>query len=76
MRKPAGVSILNVLSAHVVAIDETLGSTVDVRLAVGAATLVSRITRRSCRQLDIRVGQELYALIKAVSFDRRSVGYA
>jgi ABC-type molybdate transport system ATPase subunit len=27
-------------------------------------------------QLDIRTGQEIYALVKAVSFDQRSVGYA
>jgi molybdate transport system ATP-binding protein len=57
-------------------IDEETGPIVDLRLAVGGATLVARITRRSFRQLGIRNGQEIYALVKAVSFDRRSVGYA
>jgi len=74
VRKPAEISILNVLSARVTAIDDEPGPVVDVQLAVGGATLVARITRRSCRQLEIHAGQELYALVKAVSFD--SLGYA
>jgi molybdate transport system ATP-binding protein len=76
IRKPTEISILNVLPAFVAAIDEEIGPIVDVELAVGSATLVARITRRSFQQLGIRTGQELYALIKAVSFDQRSVGYA
>jgi molybdate transport system ATP-binding protein len=73
---PAGISMLNVLPARVAAIDEGTGPIIDLQLAVGGATLVARITRRSFRQLGIRAGQELYVLIKAVSFDQRSVGYA
>jgi molybdate transport system ATP-binding protein len=76
IQKPTEISILNVLPAFVAAIDEETGPIVDLELAVGSATLVARITRRSFRQLGIRTGQELYALIKAVSFDQRSVGYA
>jgi molybdate transport system ATP-binding protein len=77
IRKPAEISILNVLPARVAAIDENeTGPIVDLQLAVGHSTLVARITRRSFRQLGIRTGQELYALVKAVSFDQRSVGYA
>ena len=76
LQRPAGVSILNILAARVIATDDRAGDLVEVRLAVGAATVVSRITRRSSRQLELRAGLELYAMIKAVSFDRRSVGYA
>jgi molybdate transport system ATP-binding protein len=76
IRRPTEISILNVLPACVTAIDEETGPIVDLELAVGSATLVARITRRSFQQLGIRTGQELYALIKAVSFDQRSVGYA
>ena len=76
LTRPADVSILNILAARVIATDEQPAELVEVRLAIGAATVVSRITRRSCRQLGIRAGLELYAMIKAVSFDRRSVGYA
>ncbi|MEO8738086.1 MAG: molybdenum ABC transporter ATP-binding protein [Casimicrobiaceae bacterium] len=76
IRRPTEISILNVLAARVTAIDEETGPIVDVQLAIGQATLVARITRRSFRGLDIRSGQEVYALIKAISFDQRSVGYA
>jgi molybdate transport system ATP-binding protein len=76
LARPADVSILNILAATVVAIDELPGALVLVRLAVGSSTVVARITGRSSRQLGIRPGLELHAMIKAVSFDRRSVGYA
>jgi len=76
IRRPTEISILNVLRAHVTAIDEETGPIVDLQLAIGTSSLVARITRRSFEQLGIRNGQELYALVKAVSFDQRSVGYA
>ena len=75
LAKPADISILNVLAAEVVAIDEGNGPVVDLQLAVGASTLVARITRRSLRQLDIRTGLQVHALVKAVAFDEGSVGY-
>ena len=76
VRRPTGISTLNVLSARVTAIGDEPGPVLDIQLAVGGATLLARITRRSCRELAIRREQEVYALVKAVSFDRRSVGYA
>jgi len=72
--KPAQISMLNVLSARVVAIGEIADPVVDVRLAVGRATLVARITRRSLQQLGIARGQQLFALVKAVSLDPRGGG--
>jgi molybdate transport system ATP-binding protein len=66
--RPANISILNVLEARVTAID--------VQVTTGNSVLTSRITRRSVAALDIRVGQPVFALVKAVSFDQRSVGYA
>ena len=76
LQRPTGISILNILPGRVTSIDDESGPIVDVQLAVGAATLTARITRRSVRELGIHVEQELYALVKAVSFDQRSVGYA
>ena len=75
-QRPAGISILNVLPACVAVIDEGAGPIVDVQLAVGGTTLNARITRRSLQQLGVHVGQDVYALVKAVSFDQRSVCYA
>lgn len=74
--QPSGISILNVLPARVLAIRDEAGPVVDIQLAVGDATLIARITQRSRRELAIHEGQAVYALVKAVSFDRRSVGYA
>lgn len=76
LRRPDAISILNVLPARVSAIGGATGASVDVQLALGAASLTARITRHSLRELAIREGQELYALIKAVSLDWPSVGYA
>ncbi|MEO5766274.1 MAG: molybdenum ABC transporter ATP-binding protein [Casimicrobiaceae bacterium] len=74
--RPEGLSILNVLHARIVAIAVETGAVVDLELAVGEARLLARVTRRSCAELGLREGQEVFALIKAVSFDQRSTGYA
>jgi molybdate transport system ATP-binding protein len=73
---PESLSILNVIRGTVVAISDEGGAIVDVQLSVGSALITARITRRSRNELGIAEGVELYALIKAVSFDQRSVGYA
>ena len=74
--RPAGVSLLNVLAASLVSISTEEGPIVDVQLEVGSTPLAARITRRSLHDLGLRQGQPVYAMIKAVSLDRRSVGYA
>jgi molybdate transport system ATP-binding protein len=76
LARPAGSSVLNVLPATLVAIATEEGPIVDVQLRVGKLPLTARITRRSVHELALREGQQVYALIKAVSLDRRSVGYA
>jgi len=74
--RPAGLSVLNVLSASLLAISAEEGPIVEVQLQIGQARLLARITRKSLHELALREGQQVYALIKAVSLDRRSVGYA
>ena len=76
VRRPEGISILNVLGGRVAGIREDEGPVVEVQVAVGAATINARVTRRSVQHLGLYAGQEIFALVKAVSFDRRSVGYA
>jgi molybdate transport system ATP-binding protein len=76
LQRPAAISILNVLPARVRAIGAQAGPSVDVQLALGVASLTARITGHSLRELGIREGQALYALVKAVSLDSPSVGYA
>ncbi|MEP7328556.1 MAG: molybdenum ABC transporter ATP-binding protein [Betaproteobacteria bacterium] len=74
--RPDGISILNVLRGRVIAIRDESGPLVDIQLAVGDATLMARITQRSRAQLGITEQQEVFAMVKAVSFDHRSIGYA
>jgi molybdate transport system ATP-binding protein len=76
LQSPADISILNVLPGRVIAIGHREGAVVDVEVAVGTVNVTARVTRHSVRQLRIVPGQEVFALVKAVSFDQRSVGYA
>ena len=76
LTRPVGLSVINVLPGTLVAIADPGGPIVEIRLRVGAASLVARITKRSRVDLGLAEGQQIYALVKAVSFDRRSVGYA
>ena len=73
LQPPAGISILNILSGRVASISGENPATVDVELTIGTAGLIARITRRSLRELGLHVGQKVYALVKAVSFDQGSV---
>ncbi len=74
--RPEGLSILNVLPGRIVALGVESGSSVDVQLDIGGAALISRVTRKSVADLRLAPGVAVYALVKAVSLDRRSVGYA
>jgi molybdate transport system ATP-binding protein len=76
LQRPEQISILNVLPCQVTAIREESGAVVDIQLKAGEAILMARITRRSLIQLGIHQDQALFALVKAVSFDHRSTGYA
>ena len=74
--RPTGLSALNILAGEVVELapDED-GPAVDVRLALpGGQTLLSRVTRRSAADLGIAPGRRLYAIVKTVALDRRSLG--
>jgi len=76
LRRPEQTSILNVLAGRIVELAEGPGAAAEVRLAVGEAMLLARVTRRSVERLGLRPGLEVYALVKAVSLDRHSTGFA
>jgi molybdate transport system ATP-binding protein len=76
LSRPAGLSIRNVLAGTVVELGEQNGASLDVRLDVGGTALLARITRKSADELGLRPGLPVFALVKSVSIDRRSVGYA
>ncbi len=76
--RPEGTSILNVLRCVVKDIGAEEGAEesaqVDLRLDAGGAALWARITRRSLHELGLVPGSQVYALIKAGSIDRYSLG--
>jgi molybdate transport system ATP-binding protein len=76
LERPRAASFQNVLEATVLSMGAEFGAIVDVELRVGAATLVARVTRESVDRLGLAPGVAVYALVKAIAIDRRSVGYA
>jgi len=75
LERPRGISILNCLAGTVAEISGE-GSSADVRIAVGATSIIARVTRHSILALNLAPGVPVHALVKAVSLDRHSVGFA
>ena len=76
LSRPQGLSIRNVLAGKVVSLGEEDGPSLDVQLDLGGTPLIARITRKSAGELGLKPQLPVYALIKSISIDRRSVGYA
>jgi molybdate transport system ATP-binding protein len=76
LHRPTALSIRNVLAATVVSIGHEYGAIVDVVLDIHGAHLVARVTRQAADDLALRPGLAVHALVKAVSIDRRSAGFA
>jgi molybdate transport system ATP-binding protein len=68
---PGRISIQNVLHGKIADISPERNGIVDVTILVGSAVLRSRVTRRAVDQLSLAPGLTVYALIKAVSLERR-----
>ena len=64
----APTSVLNILEATVMEIREVNPTLVDVRLDIGAP-LVASITRKSAANLGLKIGQRVYAHVKAVALN-------
>lgn len=72
LRRPEDISVLNVFAGRIAAVDLSAGPQVDVDVDVGGTTIRSRVTRKSCDDLGLVPGREVYALVKAVAIDRPS----
>ena len=63
---PEGLtSVLNILKTQVKTIGESAGYSVDIELDAGRP-LLATITRKSLSNLNLKVGQSIYAFIKAI----------
>ena len=68
LTRPQDSSVLNCLPAQVLDVsDDPHPGHVLVRLVVGDATLLARITRRSLEHLALEPGSDVYALVKSVA---------
>ena len=71
---PEGISALNVLPGVVEALVPIEEAALEVQLRVGGERLLARVTRRSGESLALAPGRPVFALIKTVAIDRRSLG--
>ncbi len=72
---PIGISALNVLAGRVEAVVPIEEAALEVQLRLGDERLLARVTRRSGATLGLVPGREVFALIKTVAIDRRSLGH-
>jgi molybdate transport system ATP-binding protein len=73
--RPHGLSAINVLPVQVVEIAGS-GAEAYVRLDCGGDILVARVTRHSAAALGLAPGRDVFAVVKAVTFDRSNMAYA
>ena len=72
---PTGISALNVLAGRVEAVVPIEEAALEVQLRLGNERLLARVTRRSGATLGLVPGREIFAVIKTVAIDRRSLGH-
>lgn len=70
---PEQISVQNILPGTVEEITAGNGSLIDVRLNIGCP-LLARITRQAMKDLDLKLGQGVFALIKSVAVSRGAMG--
>ena len=81
VERPQGLSIRNVLPGTITAIDDRGGAIVEVHVRLAATgggagrELLSRISRQALDEMHLEAGQPVFALIKAIAFDKRSMGF-
>ncbi len=71
---PKGISLINQIPGCIIEITEAGGPFAEVRIDAAGAILVARVTRQTVRELDLRPGRQIYALINGIALDRRSLG--
>lgn len=80
--RPQGISVRNVIEGRVAAVEDRGGAIVEVRVRLGAPEsehggreLLSRISRQALDEMQLVAGQPVFVLIKAIAFDKRSMGF-
>jgi molybdate transport system ATP-binding protein len=76
LKPPKELSALNVLAGRIAEVGPLDGPVADVRVDLSGETLLARVTRLTLDRLDLKPGRPVYAIIKTVALDRRSLGQA
>ncbi|MEL6840680.1 MAG: molybdenum ABC transporter ATP-binding protein [Pseudomonadota bacterium] len=71
---PKGLSALNILPVRITGLEQGRGPGVAVGLLAGQDKLLARVTRRSLQRMELAVGQDIYAIIKATAVGPEDVG--
>ena len=71
--KPKDTSVLNVFKGELIEIRHEEGPQLDLLINIGTP-LIARITRKSLNDLNLDIGSKVFAMIKAVAIDRRTLG--
>jgi molybdate transport system ATP-binding protein len=71
--RPRGISMRNILAGDVTAVAGT-GAIVEVSVRLGDTDVPARISRQAADELGLVVGKPVFVLVKAIAFDKRSVG--
>jgi len=74
LEPPRDTSFSNILPCRIADLGTEEGPQIDLRLDAGGSPIWARVTARSLKQLDLRPGKEVYALVKGVAIDRHSLG--
>ncbi len=70
LERPVGISALNVLAGTVASVAAGEGPDALVAVDCGGERLLARVTRRSVAGLELAPGRAVFAIVKAVTFDR------
>ncbi len=80
--RPRGLSIRNILEGTVGAIDNRGGAISEVHVllagpgALSGRELLARVSTQALDEMQLTPGQPVFALIKAIAFDKRSMGFS
>lgn len=74
LKAPKQTSVLNIFQTRVLECRESNGSRGDISLSLGDNKLWASVTKRSMRELALKEGTEVYAMVKSVAVDRHSLG--
>jgi molybdate transport system ATP-binding protein len=73
-KRPEGISIRNILEGHIAEISAAPGAAhAETLVDINGARLRARITLEALAELELTVGAPVFALVKSVTFDGRSI---